>query len=359
MENKNSSEKAQIYNLMIVDESGSMSGLENITMQGINETLRTIREAQKQFADKQEHFVTLVTFDSRGNYPPVRTLIDAKPIGLVADFKNYTPYGGTPLYDAMGQSLTRLHEKIRNNENATAVVTVLTDGYENSSEEWTAQALRQLIDQLKEEGWTFSYMGSAHDVKQVTIQLSIDNVVEFQHDSMGAENTWARERSSKQAYFARMSQEFDPQENWEQKKARKMRMAQEYYSNRVTPERIRTLEPNQVFVFGSNPEGQHLGGTAQYAERHFGAEMGRGEGIQGQSYAIPTTAGLPLLEEAISRFCTYAAEHPQNKFLVTPIGCGHAGFTPRQVAPLFKSAIELENVALPLDFWDVLGLKMN
>ena len=155
-----SSCKMQVYNLIIVDESGSMSGLRDVTLSGINETINTIREAQKEYANVQEHFITLVTFDERNNrnVPAVRTVIDAKPIAEVADFSDYHPQGCTPLYDAMGESLSTLRKKISNNENATGVVTILTDGLENASHHWRVNDLRKLIEQLKEEGWTFSYM---------------------------------------------------------------------------------------------------------------------------------------------------------------------------------------------------------
>lgn len=183
--------KARIYNLIIVDESGSMGHLREATLSGINETIGTIRSAQEEFKETQDHTLTLVTFDT-GNTPYVRTMIDNKPIAEVKEFSDYMPCGGTPLYDAMGQSLTRLHDRIKDDPDAAAVVTVLTDGLENSSREWTASALRSLIEKLKTEGWTFSYMGSAHNVKEVTDLLAIDNVVEFAHDERGTHNTWLR-----------------------------------------------------------------------------------------------------------------------------------------------------------------------
>lgn len=355
-----SGKKAKIYNLIIVDESGSMSGLRNVTLSGINETINTIREAQKEYGEVQEHFITLVTFDERNdrNTPAVRTIIDAAPASSVEDFSDYRPQGCTPLYDAMGDSLSKLRNKISGDEDATGVVTVLTDGLENASRKWRVDELRKLIEQLKEEGWTFSYMGSAHDVKEVTDLLSIDNVLEFSHDDMGASNTWGRERSSKRAYFSKMACEFDADESWEEKKARRRRYNQEYYGDRVTPNYISSLEPNEVFVFGSNPEGIHNGGAARAAVQKFGAQMGVGEGLQGHSYAIPSTDGIQMLAEAIHRFCIFAREHQNMKFLVTRIGCGTAGHSPREIAPLFRDVIELENVSLPADFWEVLGLRM-
>ena len=201
-EEKDIIKKARIYNLIIVDESGSMHGLEHATITGVNETINSIRGAQREFADTQDHFLTLVTFDS-GARASIRTIIDCKPIAQVEDFKDYHPGGCTPLYDAMGQSITTLHKLIKDDDDASAVVTVLTDGYENASHEWTGAALKALIEQLTEEGWSFSYMGSDHDVKQVSFNLSINNVLEFSHDVQGTSSSWARESSAKHNYFTK------------------------------------------------------------------------------------------------------------------------------------------------------------
>lgn len=360
-EKKKSDGKAHIYNLIIVDESGSMSHLREVTLSGINETIGTIRNAQKEFAQTQVHTLTLVTFDTDSNRPAVRTMIDNQPIANVKKFRDYMPNGCTPLYDAMGQSLTRLHTLIKGDVDASAVVTVLTDGLENASREWNAQSLRKLIEQLKQEGWSFSYMGSAHDVKEVTDLLSIENVVEFSHDQLGAGNTWGRERSSRRAYYQKMSDTYSMRETLsdEEIMAEKRRYAKEYYGPRVTPQMIRQLGENEIFVFGSNANGYHRGGAAAFAMREFGAVWGQGEGLQGQSYAIPTTEGMNQLREAVNCFMAFADQHQELRFLVTMIGCGNAGYSPRDIAPLFKGCIDLENVALPIEFWNVLGLKMG
>lgn len=110
-------------------------------------------------------------------------------------------------------------------------------------------------------------------------------------------------------------------------------------------------------MFGSNSMGQHTGGAAAHAMCHFGAVWGQGEGLQGQSYAIPTTDGLDRLREAVNRFVAYTMSHPEQRFLVTAIGCGHAGWSEREVAPLFRGCVQLSNVALPDSFWHELGLK--
>ena len=362
MEEQNENKKARIYNLIIVDESGSMQNLVHATMGGVTETINSIRSAQQQFADTQEHFLTLVTFDdTHGQRESVRTLIDCKPIAEVEDFKEYSPWGGTPLYDAMGKSITTLYNRIKDDDDASAVVTVLTDGLENASEEWDAKGVKELIEKLKGEGWSFSYMGSAHNVKGVTVELSIDNFVEFSHDAMGMDNSWARDSSAKLRYYRRMNEEYrrgrsHSKEEWMNKKRA---MANDYYMDRVTPDHISTLQPNEIFVFGSNVNGFHAGGAAAAAMHHFGAVWGQGEGLQGQSYALPTMEGMDSMRAAVERFTQFAAQHPELRFLVTRIGCGIAGYRVQQVAPLFKDCIRLENVALPADFWAELGLNMN
>lgn len=97
-----------------------------------------------------------------------------------------------------------------------------------------------------------------------------------------------------------------------------------------------------------------MGGAARVAMERFGAVWGVGEGLQGQSYAIPTMEGLESTRAAVLRFIDYARNHPELTFLVTPIGCGIAGYTPSDIAPMFHSALSLANIWLPDSFWEVL-----
>lgn len=127
------------------------------------------------------------------------------------------------------------------------------------------------------------------------------------------------------------------------------------YSNRITPEYITSLKSNEIFVFGSNLAGMHGGGAARTARLYFGAVMGNGDGPQGQSYAIPTMqGGVKTIRPYINKFIDYAKAHPELMFLVTPIGCGIAGFTPDEIAPLFEEAVSVENIHLPQNFWEKL-----
>lgn len=109
-----------------------------------------------------------------------------------------------------------------------------------------------------------------------------------------------------------------------------------------TPDNITELKPNEVFVFGSNRLGAHRGGAARYAYDHFGAELSNSEGIQGQSYALPTMDkdmkpySSYNLKKVVNSFVYYARQHPEKTFLLTKVGCGIAGFTEAQIAPLFR-----------------------
>lgn len=129
---------------------------------------------------------------------------------------------------------------------------------------------------------------------------------------------------------------------------------------RTTARDITTLRPEEVFVFGSNLAGRHGAGAAYTAKEKFGALPGVGEGRTGQSYAIPTkdlyinTLGLPEIALAVTRFIVYAKKHPELRFLVTEIGCGFAGYSPKHIAPLFLAAVDIENIYLPVTFWAIL-----
>ena len=122
-------------------------------------------------------------------------------------------------------------------------------------------------------------------------------------------------------------------------------------SERYTPDFIRSLAANEIFVFGSNLAGHHSGGAARIAMDKFGAVWGQGVGLQGQSYAIPTMqGGVETIKPYVDEFIEFAKQHTEYKFLVTRIGCGIAGFRDEEIAPLFKEAQKLENVWLPKSF---------
>ena len=125
---------------------------------------------------------------------------------------------------------------------------------------------------------------------------------------------------------------------------------------RISSNRITLLAPNEIFVFGSNLQGMHGGGAARMAYEHFGAVWGEGVGLYGQSYAIPTMqGGVETIRPYVDDFIRFAQRHVELDFLVTEIGCGIAGFTPQDIAPLFFKVIEndIKNVYLPESFYGV------
>lgn len=123
------------------------------------------------------------------------------------------------------------------------------------------------------------------------------------------------------------------------------------YTREFTSERIMTLKPNEIFVFGSNLDGFHGGGAARIAMDRFGAVWGQGVGLQGQCYAIPTMqGGVETIKPYVDEFIAFAGQHPEYKFLVTRIGCGIAGFADEEIAPLFQEALNIENIILPREF---------
>ena len=123
------------------------------------------------------------------------------------------------------------------------------------------------------------------------------------------------------------------------------------YNREFTSGRISELKENEIFVFGSNLAGAHGGGAAWLAYKRFGAVWGEGVGLHGQTYAIPTMqGGVETIKPYVDEFIRFAKENARYRFLVTRIGCGIAGFRAEEIAPLFKVAIDVENLILPKEF---------
>lgn len=119
-------------------------------------------------------------------------------------------------------------------------------------------------------------------------------------------------------------------------------------NERIAPDFITKLSENEIFVFGSNLEGRHMGGAARIAYDKFGAIWGQGIGLQGKSYAIPTMHGpISTIKPYVDEFIEFAKMHPSYCFLLTRIGCGIAGFRDEEVAPLFIEALNVQNIYLP------------
>ena len=336
-----------IYNLIILDESGSMSSIYEQALGGANETIQTIRAAQSS-ANDQKQFLTFVTFDS-GIGESVRTVIDTMPIEQVKDLTrdDYRPNGCTPLYDAMGKSLTALEKKVTDDDQV--LVTIITDGMENSSCEYTGAAVCDIVKRLRAKGWTFVYIGANQDAVEVAKRMNIDNAMNFQATHEDTRRMWEDYKGSTSAYYEKVRRS--------KMRGERVFEDKEFFCNnstsdRVTPDSITSLNSGEIFVFGSNVSGMHDGGAARYACMNFGAVYGNPSGPQGQCYAIPTV-GLTMRElyRQVNLFIDFAQAHPSFKFLVTAIGCGNGGYRAQDIAPMFVRAKNVSNISLPAEFW--------
>lgn len=194
--NEVTSQTKRVHNLIIVDESGSMSVIRKQAFTGMNETLQTVRQMQKKYQN-QEQRVTLLTFDTGhttwhyDNAPAQRT----KDLS----WKAYNPSGGTPLYDAIGKGISKVNAQVEDGDHV--LVTIITDGEENSSEEWTLKMIRTMIEKLKKQHWTFTLIGTANlDVEAMARSFAINDHLEFQQDEAGTKGMFARERHSRERY---------------------------------------------------------------------------------------------------------------------------------------------------------------
>ena len=196
--NKNTM-KTRIFNLIIIDESGSMQSIKKAAIDSVNETIQTIRSAQKKHED-QEHFVSLVTFND-----DVKTVYECVPVDEVKELtvETYHPDCCTALYDAMGISLNALRKKVA--EDDKVLVTVVTDGYENASKEYSGKAIKALVDELKAKGWVFAYIGANQDVEAVAATISITNVMNFETTSAGTHMMTDRVNRSRERLYCCMA----------------------------------------------------------------------------------------------------------------------------------------------------------
>ena len=191
-----------VYNVIILDKSGSMSSITRQAIDGVNETIGSIKSAQEKNPD-QQHLVTLVAFCGCEQ----RLIYDNVPVAEVKTLtgKDYRPCCMTPLYDAIGTTITRVHALKSKDPDSLALVTIITDGYENASREFTQVAIMSLIDSYKEQGWQFTYIGADHDVQQVAFSLHIDHHLKFEKSQAGTTAMFARERKSRGRWLHRLS----------------------------------------------------------------------------------------------------------------------------------------------------------
>ena len=193
----------KVYNVIILDKSGSMSSIARQAIDGVNETIGSIKSAQEKNPN-QEHIVTLVAFCGC----EMKKIYNNTPVAEVNTLtdRDYRPCCMTPLYDAVGSTITTLHELIADDERAAASITIVTDGYENASREFRRQDIKALIERYSKEGWLFAYIGADHDVHSVAVSLSIDNVMQFEKSKEGTRHMFDRFINARRSWSDRMNE---------------------------------------------------------------------------------------------------------------------------------------------------------
>ena len=199
--------KKKIYNLIILDESGSMMSIKPQAISGLNETLQTIKDAQEKY-ENQSHYVTLVSFNTKR----IKTIYDCCPVHRIyeLDDDDYQPSACTPLYDAMGISLTKLKSVVMDNDNV--LVTIITDGYENASREYSGKAIAQLVEKLKTKGWIFAYIGANQDVEKVASSMGIRHSLCFDANPEGTREMLRQERECRKELYYCIDEGMDAKE---------------------------------------------------------------------------------------------------------------------------------------------------
>ena len=182
--------------MIIVDESGSMCVIERQALAGINETIETVKKMQQLHPDMEQH-ISLLTFDS-GHKTFKYDNVKADNVHTLSA-RDYNPRGGTPLYDAIGISIAKLNAQTSEKDNV--LVTIITDGEENCSEEYNLHMVKTLISKMKKQGWTFTLIGTDNlDVEGMAGSMNIDNHLAFTQDEEGTRMMFARENRARMRF---------------------------------------------------------------------------------------------------------------------------------------------------------------
>lgn len=195
----------KIYNLVILDESGSMHGLEKMSVDGVNETIQTIKSAAQAHPEQKQMF-SFITFSGRlYDEKPYRVHTLLSEISEVKEFpvESYCPSGCTPLWDTMGIALSTLERVVKENE--IALVTVITDGYENASREFSGKMIQEIVQRLDKKGWVFTYIGANQDAIMEASKLGIRNSLNFDASEEGTRKMWDKEKKSREIFFQKVS----------------------------------------------------------------------------------------------------------------------------------------------------------
>lgn len=188
----------KVYNLIILDESGSMESIKWPTINGFNELLQSIKRSAEE--DPQiRQWVNFYSF----NGAAIKEQVALSPAGELVPLtaKNYRPDNMTPLYDAIGMACNKILQAVERETDYSVLVTILTDGEENHSKEYTHASINALITALKSKGWVFTYIGANHDVEKVAFSLNISNHLHFTANAEETAAMFVKNRKSREIYM--------------------------------------------------------------------------------------------------------------------------------------------------------------
>lgn len=206
MENKH-----KVYNLIILDESGSMGSIKDMIISGFNEVVQTVKGVAEQFPE-QEHRISFVSF----NGIAVKTHLENELVTELEliDGSKYRPSASTPLFDAMGESLSKLQLLTDKEQDYNVLVTILTDGMENASKEYNGASIKKMVDELSLKNWTFTYIGADHDVESFAASISIKNTMRFNKNAADMNRMFDREKNSRMTYSYKIRGKEDTSANF-------------------------------------------------------------------------------------------------------------------------------------------------
>jgi uncharacterized protein YegL len=174
-----------------------MESIKGNIIQGFNEIVQTVKGIAKEYPE-QEHFISLVSFNGLGQ--KLLHFIDpVEKLDLIDDMR-YKPDASTPLFDAMGFSFAKLRHVLENVKDYNVLVTIMTDGEENASKEYSGLAIKKLIEELKNNRWTFTYIGADHDVERFAMSISITNTLKFEKNEADMRDMFSKEKSARVKY---------------------------------------------------------------------------------------------------------------------------------------------------------------
>lgn len=277
----------RIYDLIILDESGSMDPIRNQAISGVNRTIDTIRTAQRQ-DPSFEHMLTLVTFSSGKDHPCVRSVINNRRINSVSDimWDDYVPDGFTPLDDALGISIRDLASVVHGGDNV--LVTVITDGCDTGSQHFTTPMVKEMVESMRTKGWVFTFIGAYHDSSAAAEKLGINNSMDFQPDAVGVRIMWDKLNSCRMEYYKKISMK---QASGISEELEDDFFLEKRKGDRITPDNIEDLGPHEIVVLGCKGE----------------------SGPHGNRYCIDTISENSIfIADQINLVVRCAGVHPEN-----------------------------------------------